>query len=87
MHINPMTSLLAAVVLSTGGGGIISGLLWLLLVCICLGLIYWVGTWFIGKIGAPAIALTVWQGIFILLGLVIVINFVMGLGGHSFISW
>ena len=70
-----------------GSSGLIHGLLMLLLIGICVGLIYWVGTWFIGKIGAPGIVGTCWTGLFLLILLVVIINFVMGLGGHAFVAW
>jgi hypothetical protein len=76
-----------AEVVIAGGSGLIHGLLMLLLIGICVGLIYWAGTWFFTKCGAPPMALTVWTGLFILVGLIIIINFIMGLGGHSFIAW
>jgi hypothetical protein len=72
---------------SSSSGGLIHGLMFVLLVGICVLLIWWVGTWFIGRLGAPGIVRTVWDGLFILVGLVVIINFLMGLGGHAFITW
>jgi hypothetical protein len=43
--------------------------------------------WFIGKLAAPGIVRTIWDGLFILVGLVVIINFLLGLGGHAFIAW
>lgn len=59
----------------------------MLLVGICVLLIWWVGTWFIGKLAAPPIVRTIWDGLFVLCALIVIINFVLGLGGHAFISW
>ena len=74
--------------LATGSsGGLIHNLLFILVVGICVLAIWWVGTWFIGKLGAPGIVRTVWDGLFILVGLVVVINFLLGLTGHAFIAW
>ena len=80
-------SMLADAIHLGSSSGLVSGLLFVLLVGICVLLIWWVGTWFIGKLGAPAIARTIWDGLFILVGLVVVINFVLGLGGHAFVTW
>lgn len=74
-------------VFAGSSGGLIHGLLFVLLVGICVLLIWWAGTWFIGKLGAPAIVRTIWDGLFVLVGLVVIINFIMGLGGHAFIVW
>jgi len=68
-------------------GGLVQGLLYFLLVGICVLAIWWVGTWFIGKLGAPAIVRTVWDGLFILVGLFVVINFLLGLTGHALVVW
>lgn len=76
-----------AIHLSGGSGGLINGLLLVLVVGICVLLIWWVGTWVITKLGAPAIVRTIWDGLFILVGLVVVINFLMGLVGHPFVQW
>lgn len=74
--------------LSSGSSnGVIHALLFVLLVGICVLLIWWTGTWFIGKLGAPAIVRTIWDGLFILVGLVVIINFLMGIGGHAFLAW
>jgi hypothetical protein len=69
------------------GGDVISQLLRLLLYVICFGLIYWVGRWFIGKLGLPDPAQLIWSGIFILIGVVIAINFLLSLAGRGFIDW
>jgi hypothetical protein len=66
---------------------IISGLLYFLLVGICVLAIWWVGTWFIGKLGAPGIVLNLWDGLFILVALFVVINFLLGLAGHPLVTW
>ncbi len=87
MNLSPV---FADVVLRSGGadgGGLVQLLLYALLIGICVGLIWWVGTWFISKLGGPPMAMTIWNGLFILIGLIIVINFLLGLGGRSFIHW
>ena len=78
--------MIAAIVLGSSGG-LLQSLLMLLIVGFCFGLIWWFGNWTIGKMGAPSIVATIWTGIFILLLIVVVINFLLGLGGHSFVTW
>jgi hypothetical protein len=78
--------ILSAIVLGNSGG-LVQSLLMILIVGICLGLVYWFGKWFLGQIGAPGIALTIWTGLFILILLIVVINFLLGLGGHGFINY
>jgi hypothetical protein len=80
-------SMLADVVHVGSSGGLVNGLFFVLIVGICVLLIWWVGTWFIGKLGAPAIVRTIWDGLFILVGLVVIINFLLGLGGHPLVAW
>ena len=78
----------AIVIHNSGGGGIIPPLLMFLVIGICVLLIWWVGKWFIGKLAAPAIVSTVWDGLFILIGLFVIVNTLMGLVGHPLInSW
>lgn len=69
------------------GGG--AGRNILVVFCIILiGLIVWqLGRYFFPKLGAPAIVITVWDGLFVLIGAVAVINFLASLMGHPFITW
>lgn len=78
-----LTNFLAAV----NGEDLVRQLLFLLVIGICVLLIWWVGKYFIGKLGAPAHALTVWNAIFILLGLFVAINFLLGLLGKPLVKW
>lgn len=80
-----MNHLILSEVIVANGDGLVGRLFTALIVGICVMLIWWVGKWFLAKIAAPAIALTVWTGLFILVGLIVVLNFLLGLGGHSFI--
>jgi len=68
-------------------GGLVHGLLFLLMAGICLGLIFAVGRWFIGKFGLPGLVDTCWCGLFLIILLVVVINFVMGLSGHPLFTY
>lgn len=70
-----------------GGEGLINNLLTFLLLGICVALIYVTGWWFWKKFNLSPLVLTIWQGIFILVGLVVIINFLMGLAGKSIVKW
>lgn len=83
---NPMLAN-TAIISSGNGGDIIDQLLIALLIGICVLLIWWVGTWFIGKLSAPPIVKTIWDGLFILVGLFVIINFLMGLTGHPLVAY
>lgn len=76
-------NLLAAVEAS----GIVNQLLIVLVIGICVALIWWVGKWFIVKLGAPPHALTVWNALFVLLGLFFAVNFLLGLVGYPLVKW
>ena len=72
----------------TGGdSGLVQSLIYVLLIGICVALVWWVGKWFIGQLGAPAIAMTIWNGLFILIGLIVIVNFLLGLTGHPLVRW
>jgi hypothetical protein len=69
------------------GNGFINSFLTLLIVGVCLLLIWLAGRWVCGKTAAPPIVLTCWTGLFGLVGLIVVINFLMSLVGHGFITY
>lgn len=79
--------MIAEIVIAGSSGGLIHGLLMVLLVGLCVAAIWWVGRWFIGKMALPPMAMTIWSALFLLVGLIVLINFVMGLGGHPLVSW
>jgi hypothetical protein len=83
-----MNTLLAdAVVIGGGGSGLVHGLFMILIIGICVGIIWWVGKWVITKLGGAPIAFTVWNGLFILVGTIIIINFLLSLIGRGFIQY
>ena len=84
LKLNPV--MLAAYDTSINGNGIVHLLLVVLIVAVCCLLIWWVGRWVMTKLAAPAVAMTVWDGLFIFIGLIVVINFLLGLIGKSFIQ-
>lgn len=77
----------SVVAIHGGGDGLIQNLFHLLIFVVCLGIIYWLGTWVIGAVGFPPVARKIWDGLFIFLAAILAINFLMGLGGHAFIAW
>lgn len=68
------------------GDGLVHQLFLVLIIGICVALIWGVGRWFIQKLGAPPVAMTIWNGIFILIGLIVAVNFLLSLAGHPFIQ-
>lgn len=69
-----------------GGSGLIRRLFILLVVGLAAGVIWWGGCYFIRVLSAPLWALTAWDGLFVLLAIVIVVNFLLSLVGKSFID-
>lgn len=69
-----------------GGSGLVHDLFIFLLIGICVCLIWWAGNWFIGKAGGPPLAGTIWTGLFVLVALIVVINFLMSLAGHPILK-
>lgn len=81
------TQLFAAAVDIGSDKGFLNQLLTLLVIGICVGIVYLMGLYFIKRPSVPPVALTIWNGLFVLVGGVAIINFLMGLGGNAFISW
>ena len=73
--------------LRTGGSdnGFINALLTLLVIGVCVGLIWAFGRWIIQKFAAPPAVMVCRNGLFLFLGLIFVINFLVSLTGHPFI--
>lgn len=70
-----------------GGTGLIHSVFFILIIAVCLAIVWWLGDWIFKKMGVPAIVLTVWVGFFILIGAILVINFLLSLVGHGFITF
>jgi len=68
-----------------GGGGLVSNLLTMLFVLLAVALIWAVGRWVGGRFKLPEPALTGWDILFVLVGLVLAVNLLMTLAGHGFI--
>jgi len=85
MNASLLVPLLAEI--SIGGSGMVHSLLVVLIIGIACLLIWWVGKYFIGALSAPAIAMTLWNGLFVLLALIVAVNFLLSLVGYGFIRW
>ena len=69
------------------GSGLVHSLFAVLIIGLCLLIVWWVGKLCISALNAPAIVLTVWNGLFVLVGAIVIINFLLGLVGHPFITY
>ena len=67
--------------------GLIHGLFLVLIIGICVAIIWGVGRWIITKITAAPTVMAVWNGFFILVGAIVVVNFLMSLVGHGFMAY
>lgn len=72
-------------VVFAGGDGLVHSLFVVLIIGLCVALIWAAGRWFIQKLAAPALVMTIWNGFFLLVGLIVVVNFLLSLTGHPFI--
>lgn len=83
-----MNAQLLAAAISVGDkDGVIHQLFTFLIIGICVGLVYAAGIWFLKRPSIPAVARTIWDGLFILIGLVVILNFLLGFSGNQFIRW
>lgn len=69
------------------GEGFVNQLLMLLVIGVAAGVLYMMGRWFCTRPGVPPLALTIWNGLFVLIGGIIIINFLFGLAGKPLIKW
>jgi hypothetical protein len=70
-----------------GGGGVAKTLILLLIMGVVFLLIWWVGNWIFGQLGAPPIVSKAWMILFVLLGLIWAVNLLLSLVGHGFITF
>ena len=85
---NGFQIMLADFSLSTGGGGgMAQTLIFILIMGVAFLLIWWVGKWIFGQLGAPPIVGKAWDILFVLLGLIWAINLLFSITGHGFIHW
>ncbi len=72
---------------STDAHDIIHSLLCVLIIGLAALAIWWVGNYFLKVFTAPPAAAKIWEGLFILLGLFVVVNFLLGLVGYPLVAW
>ena len=78
-----MTPMLAAI----SGEGLIKDLLKVFGIIICALIVWGLGRYFFPKLKMPAGGLMIWDGLFILLGALVLINFILGLFGSPLVRW
>jgi small-conductance mechanosensitive channel len=55
---------------------------------IVIGLILWgLGRYFFPRLSMPPKGMLIWDGLFILIAAIVIINFLASLTGHGFIKW
>jgi len=75
------------VVTSGDADGLIHQLVWFLLVALCVGVVYAMGWYFFSKPPFPSVAMLVWNGLFVLVGGLVIINFLLSMFGHPLVKW
>jgi hypothetical protein len=82
------TPMLSDISFHGGGGGGLAQNLFTVFIFILIGLILWgLGKFFFPKFNMPPKGMLIWDGLFILIAAIVVINFLAGVAGHAFISW
>jgi len=71
----------------SSGDGLVKLAFQVLIIGLCLLIVFALGRWLIQKFAMPPVVLTCWIGLFLIVGAVVVINFLMGLGGHQFLHY
>lgn len=69
------------------GDSMIHSLMYVLIIGICLGIIWWLGNYVMARLGAPPMAATAWTIIFVVLICFALINFLLGMSGHPLVRW
>jgi len=69
------------------GSGVVESLVYVLVIGICLGLLWFLGKYFAAKFEAPPMFMTVWNALFVLLIALAFINFLLSLIGHPLYKW
>ena len=82
-----MNYLMLADVSIGSGSGLIDHGIHLLLMILAGAVLYAIGWWFFKDPPLPPIVLKVWKGLFVLFGGILLIDFLLSLGGKGFIHW
>jgi len=64
---------------ATASAALLSGLIHLIIVLIVIAIIYYLGSWAIGKLGAPAMVATLWMILCVVIALYFIITFLLAL--------
>jgi hypothetical protein len=86
----PMKSLIVSSLFlaSAGSGdGFIHQLITFLLIALCAGVVYGIGWYFFKDPPFPPLVLKIWGGIFVLVGGLALVNFLLSLSGNGFMHW
>lgn len=67
------------------GPTMIHATLWLLGLAVCLFLVWWLGKYLFGSFGADPAIIKVWTAIFVCLGVLALINFILNLLGYPLV--
>jgi len=80
-----MTTPIIAVV---SGQALLKQLMYLFAFIVCALIVWLLGRWVFPKMKAPEVVLTVWDILFVVLGALVLINFIMGgIFDHPLIAW
>jgi hypothetical protein len=72
---------------SMSGSGAVYSMLYLLLIGVCLGIVWWLGRYIATKLGGPPAFFTFWNIAFVIVVCLLAINFLLGLVGHPFVTF
>jgi hypothetical protein len=83
-----MNVMLSEISLRGAGSGDFTRTIFALFIWVLIGLILWgAGKFAFPRFGMPAKGMQIWDGLFGLIALVVVINFLAGLAGHPLFTW
>jgi hypothetical protein len=72
---------------AVSGEAMVKQLLWIFALIVIALIVWLLGRYFFPKLKAPEMLLTIWDGLFVLLGALILINFILSLFGHPLLNW
>lgn len=74
--------------LTVGKGEGLTRDIFVVFICILIGLILWgLGRYFFPKFSMPPFGMMVWDGLFVLIAAIVLINFLASLAGHPLFRW
>jgi hypothetical protein len=69
----------------SGGTGLVQLAVQVFVIGLCLLIVFALGRWVIAKFKLSDNVQTCWMGAFLILGAIVIINFLLGLSGHQFL--